>query len=239
MTTPPIDDCVGAIAALADPRRRALYRFVAAQDRAVGRDEAGDAAGLSRAAAAFHLDRMVDDGLLETEFRRLGGRRGPGAGRPSKLYRRAAAEIAVSLPARQYDLAADLLASAVRVATGDGRPVADALRRLARERGKALATTVAGGGHTGGPVTDERVTADWAGALAEYGYEPRVDGGGGVIVLANCPFHALAARHPELVCGMNLALLEGFAGALPVPGWSARLHPSGHGCCVRLSHMRR
>ncbi|MDQ2827059.1 MAG: helix-turn-helix domain-containing protein, partial [Actinomycetota bacterium] len=134
MTTFGIDECVGAIAALADPRRRALYRFVATQDRAVSRDEAADAVALSRSAAAFHLDRMVDDGLLETEFRRLGHRQGPGAGRPSKLYRRAAGDIAVSLPARRYDLAADLLATAVTEATGNGRPVGDALRRLAHER---------------------------------------------------------------------------------------------------------
>ena len=41
--------------------------------------------------------------------------------------------------------------------------------------------------------------------LAEHGYEPRVEGA--EIVLANCPFHALARDHTALVCGMNLHLL--------------------------------
>jgi predicted ArsR family transcriptional regulator len=222
LTTADIDGRVGAIAALADPRRRAMYQFVVAQDRAVSRDEAADALGVSRSVAAFHLDRMVDEGLLDTEFRRLGSRQGPGAGRPSKLYRRAAGEIAVSLPARQYDLAADLLASAVTEAAAGGTPVGDALRRLAREHGAALAGTVSGPGGAG----------EAARALVEHGYEPRV--GDGAIVLANCPFHALAARHAELVCGMNLALLEGFADALSGGGWAAHLHPTGNGCCVRL-----
>src|SRR3954449_504256 len=43
--------------------------------------------------------------------------------------------------------------------------------------------------------------------LAEYDYEPRRVGGN--VELANCPFHTLAKEHTDLVCGMNLALLEG------------------------------
>src|SRR5918911_20308 len=50
--------------------------------------------------AAFHLDKLVEAGLLEASFRRLGERRGPGAGRPAKLYRRGAGEVAASLPPR-------------------------------------------------------------------------------------------------------------------------------------------
>lgn len=224
MTTPELDGPVAAIAALADPLRRALYRFVASVDRAVSRDEAGEAVGVPRSTAAFHLDRMVDDGLLETEFRRLGGRRGPGAGRPSKLYRRAPREIAVSLPARHYDLAADLLATAVTEATaGAGDvPVDAALRRVARRRGEEMAASLPAGGQA----------EDVALALAGNGYEPRV--GDREIVLSNCPFHTLAARHTELVCGMNLALLEGFAEALPDLPMAARLRPTAGACCVRL-----
>ncbi len=221
-STSDIDSSIGAIAALADPRRRAMYEFVIAHEGAASRDEAADAVGVSRSAAAFHLDRMVDEGLLDTEFRRLGSRQGPGGGRPSKLYRRAAGDISVSLPSRQYGLAADLLASAVTEATTGGEPIGDALRRLAHERGAGLAGTVAGAGDDHGAAR----------VLAGHGYEPRV--GDDAIVLANCPFHALAARHAELVCGMNLALLEGFAAALPGGGWVARLRPTTNGCCVRL-----
>lgn len=224
MTTPELDGRVAAIAALADPLRRALYRFVAGVDRAVSRDEAGEAVGVPRSTAAFHLDRMVEEGLLETEFRRLGARRGPGAGRPSKLYRRAPGEISVSLPARHYDLAADLLAAAVTEATaGAGDvPVDVALRRVAHQRGAELAAEVS--------ATCQ--ADDVVEALAGHGYEPRVDGE--EIVLANCPFHALATRHTQLVCGMNLALLEGFAEALPGRAMTARLRPAEAACCVRL-----
>lgn len=223
MTAPfDLDRRLAALAALGEPLRRRLYHFVGRQDHAVSRDEAAEGTGVSRSAAAFHLDRLVDGGLLETEFRRLTGRRGPGAGRPAKLYRRAAAEVSVSLPARDYELAAQLLAAAVTEAAGSGVPVDVAVDGVAHRRGAELAGSLA---------RDAGVGAV-AGALGAVGYEPRV--GDEEIVLANCPFHALAARHTQLVCNMNLALLDGFARALPGAGLTARLEPSDRQCCVRL-----
>src|SRR4051812_41143047 len=118
---------IAAVGALADPARRALYRFVAASEAPVSRDQAAAGVGLARHTVKFHLDRLVDDGLLETEYRRLAGRRGPGAGRPSKLYRRSGRQIAVSLPERHYDLAGEILAGAVDAAAVSGRPVLEAV----------------------------------------------------------------------------------------------------------------
>ena len=44
--------------------------------------------------------------------------------------------------------------------------------------------------------------------LRMHGFEPWHDDDG-IVRLRNCPFHRLAAGHPRLVCGMNLALIEG------------------------------
>src|SRR5690349_17159553 len=110
--TPTEVDEVAAVALLDEPPRRAVYDWVSAQHRPVSRDEVAGATGMSRGLAAFHLDRLAAGGLLETEFRRLTGRTGPGAGRPAKLYRRAERDITVSLPDRRYELAAGLLADA-------------------------------------------------------------------------------------------------------------------------------
>ena len=132
------EERIAGVASLAEPQRRALYRFVVTRGDAVSKDEAAAAMGVARSVAAFHLDRLVADGLLTTEFRRLTGRQGPGAGRPAKLYRRAEGELSVSLPARQYDLAAGLLAAAVNEATRTGTPVGEALTRVATERGREL-----------------------------------------------------------------------------------------------------
>src|SRR3954452_16102013 len=120
------------IGALADDTRRGLYSYVASQPQPVGREQAATALGLAMHTANFHLDRMVAEGLLEVEYRRLSGRTGPGAGRPSKLYRRAAREFAVSLPPRRYDLVGDILAAAVTRA-GSGAALDDALEEAARE----------------------------------------------------------------------------------------------------------
>jgi predicted ArsR family transcriptional regulator len=78
----------------------------------VSRDEAAAGVGVPRHRAKFHLDKLVGDGLLEAEYRRRSGRRGPGAGRPAKLYR-ASGELAVMLPGRRYELAGQLMARAI------------------------------------------------------------------------------------------------------------------------------
>ena len=139
MANDDFEERIAGVASLAEPQRRALYRFVVDRGDAVSKDEAAAAMGVARSVAAFHLERLVADGLLTTEFRRLSGRQGPGAGRPAKLYRRAEGEMSVSLPARQYDLAAGLLAAAVNDATQHrhpGRGGTHASRERARTRAR-------------------------------------------------------------------------------------------------------
>ena len=70
-------------ALLDDPVRRKLYDYVVAQGREVSRSEAAEAVGIQRTLAAFHLDRLVETGLVDVTFRRPAGRAGPGAGRPA------------------------------------------------------------------------------------------------------------------------------------------------------------
>jgi predicted ArsR family transcriptional regulator len=225
---------IASVASLAEPQRRALYRFVTARGDAVSKDEAAAALGVARSVAAFHLDRLVADGLLTTEFRRLTGRQGPGAGRPAKLYRRAEGELSVSLPARQYHLAAGLLAAAVDHATRTGTPAAAALTRIANQQGHELAQRARA---DAGSRPGQRALVDAALAVLEQtGYEPRTDGD--EIVLANCPFHALADQQRDLVCGMNHDLLSGLADGLGDHVLDARLEPSDGTCCVRLRAHR-
>jgi predicted ArsR family transcriptional regulator len=235
MASDELDDRITRVASLAESQRRALYRFVVERGDAVSKDEAAAAMGVARSVAAFHLDRLVADGLLTTEFRRLTGRQGPGAGRPAKLYRRAEGELSVSVPARQYDLAAGLLAAAVNDATHTGTPVGEALTNVATERGREL------GGHAreeAGTRPSRRALIDAAlTVLTEQGYEPRRQGS--EVVLANCPFHALAEEQRDLVCGTNHDLLCGMADALGDGVLSARLEPSEGSCCVRLHANRR
>ena len=226
---------VAGVASLAEPQRRDLYQLILQRGDAISKDEAAAALGVARSVAAFHLDRLVADGLLTTEFRRLTGRQGPGAGRPAKLYRRADAELSVSLPARQYDLAAGLLAAAVNDATSTGTPVGEALTRVATEYGRELGERAR---REAGMRPSRRALIDAALAvLEEQGYEPRLHGD--EVVLANCPFHALVDEQRDLVCGMNHDLLAGMANAVGGDVLAARLEPSAGNCCVRLDAHRR
>jgi predicted ArsR family transcriptional regulator len=218
------------IGALADETRRALYEYVVAQPHAVGREEAATALSLAPHNAKFHLDRLVDEGLLVTEYRRLNERTGPGAGRPSKLYRRAPREFAVSLPARHYDLVGEILADAVAQAAA-GSDLDAALEASAREEGVSIGTAA----REEGAATPAPDAADDLRALSEVlgsqGYEPRVEDD--VVVLANCPFDALAKRHTALVCGLNRTFVQGVADGLGCAGVEARLEPEDGHCCVK------
>jgi predicted ArsR family transcriptional regulator len=215
MPQPELDRRLAALASLGGPLRRALYRSVTSRDGGVGRDEAAAAVGVSRALAAYHLDKLVEAGLLDARFERRTGRRGPGAGRTAKLYLRSASPVEVALPARDYELMAGLLARAVEADPSGGAGAA--LDRAARA--------------TGAEVAAERGDdAEVASVLADRGYEPYQDEG--VLRLRNCPFGRLAEAHRDLVCHANLAFMEGLLDGLGRGGLRAVLEPRPGRCCV-------
>jgi predicted ArsR family transcriptional regulator len=217
---------ISAVAALDEPTRRRLYAHVMRQPEPVSRDEAAAALGVPRTTAAFHLDRLVEEGLLDTVFERRTGRSGPGAGRPAKLYRRSACDVSVSLPDRRYGLAGKLLADALEEADRTGERPREVLDRRAYELGVELAETAPA--PPGGDGRDAALRV-----LAAHGYEPRPEDA--EIALVNCPFHALAQEHTALVCGMNVRLIEGLLDGLGATGLAAQLRPAPARCCVRLA----
>ncbi|GAA3690977.1 helix-turn-helix domain-containing protein [Arthrobacter ginkgonis] len=225
LSTP--DDRLAAVAALADPTRKAVYELVLAAAAPVSRDEAADALGLRRATAALHLDRLAENGLLEVQFRRIGGRSGPGAGRPSKFYAAAVSEVGASVPPRDYGLAAELMARAIEESVRSGDPVAATLPRVSRQAGADSAEAARADAATGAPGDALQAV------LRNTGYRPRPEGDGSVTLL-ECPFHQLSRNHRETVCGMNLEFL-GAAAARSGGTLRAVPDPDGAGgCCVRL-----
>ena len=258
---------LAAVSSLGDQVRSQLYNFVSGSGGPVSRDQAAAAAGIGRGLAAYHLDKLVELGLLTAGYQRPAGRTGRGAGRPAKVYSRSGREFAVSVPPREYELAARLLASAVE--TDDG-PVKAALHAVARQCGaelgrrhQASSAQQAGKHQTGAPqpgapparpgapqVSTQRAGAPRAragarqissqragarraaeAALREHGFEPWHDQVG-TIRLRNCPFHRLAAEHPGLTCGMNLALIEGITAGVGAAGLCPALDPAPGRCCV-------
>jgi predicted ArsR family transcriptional regulator len=222
---------LAALSSLDDPVRRRLYEVVRERTEPVGRDEAAAAAGVGRALAVYHLDKLVEAGLLTASYQRPPGRSGPGAGRPAKLYTRSDREFAVTVPPREYELAARLLVEVVESdPSGQSRAaLVEAARRLGAELGGRLRPGRAG--------QEEALAAHgYVGlevALAGHGYEPR-RGDDGVIRLRNCPFHQLAEQHRDVVCGMNLGLIEGILTGLEMDGLRPSLDPRPGQCCVAI-----
>ncbi len=223
---------LGAISLLLAPVRWRLYQYIQDAGEAVGRDEAAQAAGISRSLAAFHLDRMADAGLLAVEYRRLTGRSGRGAGRPAKLYRAAALRIAVSLSVTRYPLAGRILATAVteKGADEDG---AAAVRRVAARVGGELGEELRGRAS----ADTDRPLGLAEQAVRELGYDPERHRNR--LVLRNCPFAELAASHRELICPMNFALLSGLLPTLGAAGLSVvggpRPKRQPGPCCVTIT----
>ena len=218
-----------AVGALTDAVRRRLYDYVSGCGEPVDRDQAAAATGIGRPLAAYHLDKLVSLGLLTADYRRAGGRSGPGAGRPAKVYARSATEFTVTLPPREYELAARLLVDAV-AADASGAALAS-LKRAAREQGAVFgrAAQHQRSRHSrGGALRSTKET------LAAHGFEPMPDGNGGLTV-RNCPFRRLADRDPGVVCAMNVALVEGIvAGIGASEELRPELDPVPGRCCVAV-----
>lgn len=225
------DSRVTSLAVLAEPVRRALYRFVVGASGAVSREEAATGTGVALHTAKFHLDKLVEDGFLDVEYRRPPGRGGPGAGRPAKLYQRSSREVSVSVPERRYEWVGRLLAQAVTDAEREDIPVSQVLRRTVHEEGRSLGRTVLKSLGSKGRSASHDATVR---TLEDCGYEPRRDSSG--VMLANCPFHSLAQEYTDLVCGMNLDLIDGFLSCFDRVGLEATLDPAPGRCCVRLQN---
>lgn len=216
---------VTSIVLLADPIRWALYRFIAASEDYVGRDEAARGVGASRPVVAYHLDRLAEEGLLEVDFRRLSGRQGPGAGRTAKVYRRSDRQIDLTLPPRRYRRVGGILAAALERLPEEARgPV---VAEAARQEGARLAAADAG--------NDDGLPTLLA-SLSQHGYEPVA--ADGEVRLRNCPFHLLAQQHRELVCGINVELIGALKDNLAFGEFEAVYDPRTGWCCVVISRIQ-
>lgn len=235
MTPEPSDQpaMLESVGVLNDDSRRRMFSFIRRARRAVTRDEAAESIGISRKLAAFHLDKMVTAGLLHARYEATGDV--PKVGRRPKVYEATDLDLAVSIPGRQYRLLADLLLDSIITET-DHETGSEAATRTARERGTALGAAERNGeAPTASGVDALTICAEM---LEDHGYEPLAQGEA-ELRLRNCPFHPLAAKAPELVCGINHAFLTGYLEGLGADAVTAHLVPTAGECCVRLTATPR
>jgi predicted ArsR family transcriptional regulator len=214
-----LDDAIDRLCVLEDPVRRAVYWAVREAAQPVTRVEAGERAGISTRLAAFHLEKLVDEGLVAATFER--SEDAPSVGRPAKRYSPTGLELAVSIPPRRYDIAADILASILGRVTEGTPPSAD-IAAVAAEQGQRI------GRRVGRRSPGDRILV----ALRVFGYEPSVEDD--AIVLHNCPFRRAAEAQPEIVCQMNHAFVGGILAGLGTRSRSSVLDPELGRCCVVL-----
>ena len=221
---------LAAAAALADVSRRRMYEFIRAARRPVTREEAAASVGISRKLAAFHLDKLVEVGLLRASFAPVEGIRR--VGRTPKVYEPTEGGVQISIPERNHDLLAEVLIDAV-LAEADGRPAREAASDIARERGVRLGEE-AREGLRPGRLGPERALTLIAAVLAGQGFEPDREGPTR-LRLRNCPFQPLAGKAPDLVCGLNHAFLSGVVDGLRATSATPLLRPHPGGCCVQFA----
>ena len=207
-----------------------MYLFIRHQGAPVSRDEAAEHVGISRKLAAFHLDKLVERGLLTAHYARLPGRSGPGAGRSSKLYEPSDLEVDISLPERRYDIVGEIMIAALSEETGE--PPREAAKRIAFEKGQLIGDEIRGRLRLR-PPGSERALSIAEETLSEYGFEPYREGAE-TVSLRNCPFHDLAQQAPELVCGLNREFIDGLLRGLGNDSVEAALLPTPGQCCVKL-----
>lgn len=213
---------------LADDRRRAIFLWVIRSHRHVTVNEVAEEFRIHRNAAKHHLDKLLEAGLLRAEFRRVNGRKGPGAGRPSKLYSAQDVEMSFSVPERHYDLLAHLLLQAL---TG-GDDLETVGRRFGRELASDLVAT-----HDG-PLEGVRT------ALDRLGFRPTIEtdaDGCTWITTDNCPFGSVALEAPDgEVCRLDRAIVAGVLEAFGCARTEVRAHATiagGGEVCVREVHV--
>lgn len=223
-------------AVLADELRRSIYGFVREARRPVSREDVAAATGISSRLAAFHLEKLLEQGLLKSHYARPKERGGPGAGRSAKYYEPSGVHVEVSIPDRRYELVGELLVDAIR-SEAAGEKARDTASRVASERGHALGEEIERSRRLRRPGA-KRTLGAAEDVLREHGYEPYRDEND-VVALRNCPFHSLARRAPDLVCEMNRAFLDGMLRGMGNENVDAVLTCKPGDCCVTLRAPKR
>lgn len=222
------------LALLGEETRRAVYFAVRDAEGALSRKDIANQVGITVGLATFHLEKLLEAGLLTAYYQRPPGRSGPGAGRSAKYYQTADVELAVSIPPRHYRRLSALLVEGATSA-GEGEDFDRAVLRVAHQHGHDDGTRLRHAHQLRRPGR-ARILDLVTELLHEQGYEPyRADT---TVALGNCPFRGLAQDAPELVCAINHAYLDGLVEGLGggrVPAVLACRRPRD--CCVLIGDL--
>ncbi|TCC61432.1 transcriptional regulator [Kribbella pittospori] len=206
-----------------------MFEFCRRAGRAISRDEAAAEVGISRKLAAFHLEKLVEAGLLRAHYEQGGRLRK--VGRAPKLYEPVETDVQVSIPPRRPDLLAEILLDGV-LSQDDGSPM-DSAMKAAFRRGERIGEEERARSRPGRLSSERALTLSEA-TLSRVGFEPDRPRPN-CVRLHSCPFHPLAQAQPDAVCGINHAFLTGMLSGLRATTVRAILDPAGGECCVEIT----
>jgi len=224
------DAAIRAVSALSDESRRRMFEFCRRAGRAISRDEAAAEVGISRKLAAFHLEKLVEAGLLRAHYEQGGRLRK--VGRAPKLYEPVETDLRLSIPPRRPDLLAEILLDGVLSHDDDVSPMDSALGAAFR-RGERVGAEERARSRPGRLSSERALTLSEA-TLSRAGFEPDRPRPN-CVRLRSCPFHPLAQAQPDAVCGINHAFLTGMLDGLQATTVRAILDPAGGECCVEIT----
>lgn len=180
---------------------------------AMGVGEVSARVGLHANTVRFHLDALVEGGLVQraTEEREQ-------PGRPRVLY--AVRPGTPHVGRRSYRLLAEILTS--YVAAEIQQPARAALRA-----GQAWGRFLADRPRPFRRIDAAAATEQLVDALAGIGFGPEADTTGRRrrVLLHHCPFRETAEEHREVVCSVHLGLMQGLLAAIDAPIDAERLDP--------------
>jgi predicted ArsR family transcriptional regulator len=179
------------LAAAGDPQLRRILLYARGRRDPFTAAEAAIALDVHRNVARSRLDRLAEAGFLAVALERRGIRRGPGGGRPAKVYRVAPELEGVEFPDRHL---AELITLLVKKVPARGRP--KALREAGEEFGRRLAGA-AGLKPARGVETGLERVCDALGSLGFQASVVSVAGDGAELASPTCPLRPLVVKSPD------------------------------------------
>ena len=192
-------------AVLADPTRYNIYQSILTAPHPVNAGEVAEQFGLHPNVARTHLNKLADIGLVVAMAEKTGK-----GGRPGYLYSPSGSAVSLTVPARDFQLLADLLVQSLAL-LGEGAK--EAIEQIGRTFGKRLGQEAA----TVTSAQQEELVRTCAEALHRLGIMTHVahaEDGSWTLVLKTCGFKEVAAVHPEQVCSLCKAMVEGITQAV-------------------------
>jgi predicted ArsR family transcriptional regulator len=179
------------LAAAGDPQLRRVLLYARGRRDPFTADDVTVVLGVHRNVARSRLDRLAAAGFLTVTLERLGGQRGPGAGRPAKVYRVAPELEGVEFPDRRL---AELTSLLVGKIPARGR--ARALREAGEEFGRSLGAR-AGLKASGDVRTGLERVCDALGSLGFHASVLSLEGDEAILESATCPLRPLVVARPD------------------------------------------